>query len=140
MWSKTKKQLRSFLCDSLKDRVDFFCSNYRIHDGIGRTYITVDGEEVYNMCTLKRDYYRSPKEGCYSQVEFMEALSEYFRMPLQESIMLECTIFKVLFLLDRRVGKRTLTMLKDRLNDDDCIVQYFYMLRCDAEEINAFRR
>lgn len=65
MWSKTKKRLESYICNSLKDRVDFFCSNYRIHDGIGRTYITVDGNEVYNMCTLKRDYYREPKEGIY---------------------------------------------------------------------------
>lgn len=56
MWSKTKKQLNELLCNSLKDRVDVFCSNYRMHDGIGRTYITVDGNEVYNMCTLKRDF------------------------------------------------------------------------------------
>lgn len=65
MWSKTKKRLESYICNSLKDRVDFFCSNYRIHDEIGRTYITVEGNEFYNMCTLKRDYYREPKEGIY---------------------------------------------------------------------------
>ena len=58
MWSKTQKQLEGFLCNSLKNRVSFSCSNYRMHDGIGRTYITVDGKEVYNMCTLKRDYYQ----------------------------------------------------------------------------------
>ncbi len=69
MWSQTKKKLENFTCDSLKDRVKFFSSNYRMHDGIGRTYIAVDGAEVYNMCTLKRDYYRHPKPGCYSQVE-----------------------------------------------------------------------
>ena len=57
MWSKTKKLLEMNICDNLKNRVQFFCSNYRIHDGIGRTFITVDGIEVYNMCTLKRDYY-----------------------------------------------------------------------------------
>ncbi|TQI65404.1 DUF1829 domain-containing protein [Clostridium sp. KNHs216] len=82
MWSQTKKKLENFTCDSLKDRVKFFSSNYRMHDGIGRTYIAVDGVEVYNMCTLKRDYYRHPKPGCYSQVEFMEAVDVY----LNESI------------------------------------------------------
>lgn len=62
---QNKKRLESYICNSLKDRVDFFYSNYKIHDGIGRTYITVDENEVYNMCTLKRGYYREPKEGIY---------------------------------------------------------------------------
>lgn len=46
MWSKTKKHLESFICNSLRERIEFHCSNYRIHDGIGRTYITVDGEII----------------------------------------------------------------------------------------------
>lgn len=133
MWSKTKKQLESFLCNSLKDRVEFFCSNYRIHDGIGRTYITVDGNEVYNMCTLKRDYYSLPKECVYSQVEFLEAVNEYMNSPIEDLLKSDNTLIKILVLVDKRIGKRTLENLKDTVADDEEIVQYFYKLRCKAE-------
>ncbi len=135
MWSKTKKHLQSFLCTSLKDRVDYFCSNYRIHDGIGRTYITVDGNEVYNMCTLKRDYYRQPKEGVYSQVEFIEAVNEYLNSPKEALIKSDNTLIKILVILDRRVGKRTLENMHNTITTEEEIVQYFYKLRCDAEGI-----
>ena len=51
-WSKVKKNLEGFICDSLKIRVDFFVVNYRkADDGLGRAYITVDKKEVFNMCT-----------------------------------------------------------------------------------------
>lgn len=133
MWSKTKKQLESLMCPSLKDRVKFNCSNYRIHDGIGRTYITVDGKEVYNMCTLKRDYYRQHKDGCYSQVEFMEALNAYFKSPIDESIKSDNSLIKILVLLDRRIGKRTLEKMKDHIENEESILQYFYKLRWEAE-------
>ena len=51
-WSKAKKQLKSFICESLKDRIDFHIINYRkAHDQLGRAVITVDKKEVLNMCT-----------------------------------------------------------------------------------------
>ena len=136
MWSKTKKQLKSFLCSSLRERVDYFCSNYRIHDGIGRTYITVDGHEVYNMCTLKREYYRSqPKEGAYSQVEFLEAFQEYKNSPIEDLVKSNNTLIQILVILDRRVGKRTLENMKETMSNEEEIVQYFFNLRCNAEEL-----
>jgi hypothetical protein len=118
------------------DRVEFYCSNYRMHDGIGRSYITVDGNEVYNMCTLKRDFCRQPKEGVYSQVEFMKAVDQYLNSPIETSIKSDNTLIKVLVLLDRRVGKRTLLNMNNTMPNEEDIVQYFYKLRCDAEGIN----
>lgn len=135
MWSKTKKRLKSFLCNSLKDRVDFFCSNYRVHDGIGRAYITVDGNEVYNMCTIKRDYYRDLKEGLYSQVEFLEAINGYANTPMEDLLKSEKTLTKILVTLDRRMGKRTLETMKKTITNEEEIVQYLYKLRCDAEGV-----
>lgn len=105
-----------------------------MHDGIGRAYITVDGNEVYNMCTLKRDYYRQPKEGVYSQVEFLKATREYLNSPIEVSIKSNNTIIKILAILDKRTGKRTLENLKEIIIDDEDIVQFFYRLRCDAEK------
>ncbi|REJ26656.1 MAG: hypothetical protein C6P37_13170 [Caldibacillus debilis] len=55
-WSKLKKQLEDFLCPALKGRVEYWVTNYRkAHDRLGRAYITVDGKEVINMCTLKKE-------------------------------------------------------------------------------------
>jgi len=135
MWSKIRKQLNDLTCESLKNRVDFHASNYRIHDGIGRSYITVDGKEVYNMCTLKRDYYRVKKEGVYSQVEFVEAVLIYTNAPFDQMIESDNTMIRILVLLDRRLGKRRLAEMRADLTGTEDIVQYFYKLRCEAEGI-----
>lgn len=134
VWSKTKKQLESFLCSSLKDRVGFHCSNYRMHDGIGRAYITVDGKEVFNMCTLKRDYYNQPKEGLYSQVEFFEAVHEYLNSPIEVSLESKGVIARILVLLDRCIGKRSLENMKNKILSEDEVMQYFYRLRCETRD------
>lgn len=53
-WTKLKKQLEDFLCDSLKGRVAYHVTNYRkAHDQMGRAFITVDKIEVFNMCSIK---------------------------------------------------------------------------------------
>jgi len=135
MWSKTKKHLESFICNSLRERVEIHCSNYRIHDGIGRTYITVDGKEVYNMCTLKRDYYRTPVEGTYSQVEFVETVHRYFNTSIEDCMNTHNPLVKILIILDRRIGKRTLLNMKESIENEEEIVQFFYKLRCEAEGI-----
>jgi len=60
-WSKAKKQLKSFICESLKDRIDFHIINYRkAHDQLGRAVITVDKKEILSMCTItaEREIYR----------------------------------------------------------------------------------
>jgi len=54
-WSKLKKQLEDYISPCLKGRVEFWITNYRkAHDQMGRAYITVDGKEVVNMCTIKK--------------------------------------------------------------------------------------
>jgi len=133
MWSKIRKQLNDLTCDALKNRVDFHASNYRMHEGIGRTYITVDGKEVYNMCSLRRDYYGDKKEGVYAQEEFGEAIQSFTNSPFDEMIHSDNTLIKILVLLDRRLGKRRLADLKTVVEKSEDIVKFFYKLRCDSE-------
>ncbi|MBU3110182.1 SF0329 family protein [Clostridium lacusfryxellense] len=67
-WSKVKKNLESFICDSLKNRVDFFVVNYKkALDGLGRAYITVDKREVLNMCTYTAE---SRQNTIYDKLRF----------------------------------------------------------------------
>ena len=106
-----------------------------MHDGSGMTYITIAGKEVYNMCTLKRDYYRTPVEGTYSQVDYREILRKYFNTSIEESLNIENTLVKILVVLDRRIGKRTLISMKESIENEEDIVKYFYKLRCEAEGV-----
>ncbi|GGI11757.1 hypothetical protein GCM10007380_09440 [Gottfriedia solisilvae] len=55
-WSKVKKKLEGFICDSLKNRVQFTVTNYRkAHYRLGRAFITFDKKEVLNMCIITSD-------------------------------------------------------------------------------------
>lgn len=52
-WSKLRKRLENLICESLRERVKFTVTNYRkAHDQLGRAFISVVKNEVFNMCTL----------------------------------------------------------------------------------------
>ncbi len=49
-WSKLKRNVESFLADSVKGRVGLHSTCYRtMHDHDGRAWITLDGHEIINM-------------------------------------------------------------------------------------------
>ncbi|WP_338749344.1 hypothetical protein [Bacillus sp. FJAT-52991] len=166
-WSKVKKKLESYLCDSLKNRVQFTVTNYRkAHDQMGRAFITVDKKEVLNMCTITSemaviekeqqiwndqnieydiDHVRQNRdiskqahemikaEGIFAQYDFFDAVEEYFHLPIDKALKSNNMIIKILSLIDRRVGKRTLQGMKESIQNEKEIVQYFYHLRCEAD-------
>lgn len=52
-WSKTKKQLESFLCNKLQGRVQVHAAVYRkFHDSPGRVWITFDKEEIVSAADV----------------------------------------------------------------------------------------
>lgn len=169
-WSKARKHLKSFICSSLKDRIDFHIINYRkAHDQLGRAVITVDKKEVINMCTItseilknkieweirenqeiEYDVYNHKQnydigeqahtltktEGVFAQYDFFDALKDYFHSPIDKSLDSPDIVIKILSIIDRRVGKRTLQKLSATIKDECDIVIYFYKLRCDAEGLS----
>ena len=166
-WSKAKKQLKGFTCESLNDRVDFHIINYRkAHDQLGRAVITVDKKEVLNMCTITSDIALNRKEwdirqnqnieydiynrnqnydigeqahllikaeGVFAQYDFFDSLEEYFRSPIDKSLTSTDMVIKILSLLDRRIGKRTLQKLNETIESENEMFNYFFELRCDSE-------
>ncbi|MGE7185872.1 SF0329 family protein [Peribacillus sp. NPDC006672] len=168
-WSKVKKKLDSFICDSLKNRVQFTVTNYRkAHDQLGRAFITVDKKEILNMCTITSDIemYRKENEirnaqsieydvynghqnyqigiqahemikaeGFFAQYDFFDAVEEYFNLPIEKALKSDDMVIKILSLVDRRVGKRTLEGMKESIQNEKEIIQYFYNLRCEADRI-----
>ncbi|MFS0864337.1 nonribosomal peptide synthetase [Fredinandcohnia sp. 179-A 10B2 NHS] len=52
-WSKTKKQLESFLCNKLQGRIHVHAAVYRkFHDSPGRVWITFDKEEIVSAADV----------------------------------------------------------------------------------------
>lgn len=66
-WSKLKKQLEERVCESLRRRIAFHMTNYRSnigHEPETRLWITVDGEELYQVSKLEwlTNWYRLATE------------------------------------------------------------------------------
>ncbi|SKA79261.1 hypothetical protein SAMN05443428_10325 [Caloramator quimbayensis] len=189
-WSKLKKQLEDFICPCLRSRVEFWVTNYRkAHDQMGRAYITVDRNEVINMCTIKKEiavfnaekelkdnnedifeqnYFKQnriyellrregfsenilpeiainrsindmahkkvERQDIFAQYDFFESAERFLNSPIEESLESDNAIINVLAIIDRRVGKRTLSKIKNSIKNKSKLVRYFYQLRCEAEE------
>lgn len=160
-WSALKSKVETFFAPSIKGRVELRSTSYReAHDQTGRGYITVDGEEVWNMCTLSfwgaeysrindiaKDRQISPAaaqaitdvrleaEGTLPQWGFYRALESYCNASIEESLESTNPLTKSLAILDARVGKRRLQKLD--VSAEHPMVQYFFSLRCQVEGIRV---
>jgi hypothetical protein len=158
-WSSLKSKVEAFFASSLNGRVELRATRYReAHDQTGRGYITVDGKEVWNMCTLSfwgAEYPRIhtikqeqqisaaaahvivdvqlEEEGVLSQWGFYRALEDYCNSSIESSLGSANPLVKSLALLDARVGKRQLKKLD--VSTQHPMVQFFFKLRCEAEGI-----
>ncbi|WP_310602372.1 SF0329 family protein [Anaerosporobacter sp.] len=64
-WSKTKQQLESFICDGLKERMEYRSTAYKYApDKSGKCYIAVDKKEVFSMSDAKAivTWYKTEQE------------------------------------------------------------------------------
>ncbi|WP_079504648.1 SF0329 family protein [Mesobacillus jeotgali] len=78
------------------------------------------------------------QEGVYAQYDFYDAVEEFVNMPIDQALKSDDMVVKILALIDRRAGKRTLMKLREPIQNEMDIIQYFYNLRCEAEQINPF--
>lgn len=76
------------------------------------------------------------KEGIYAQYDFYDSVEEFLNLPIDQALKSEDMVVKILALIDRRAGKRTLIKLRESIKNELEIIQYFYSLRCEAEQIN----
>lgn len=94
------------------------------------------------MCYTKENYsvhfnnYRLVEEDdVFSQDNFFIALDQFLNSPIEENLKSENTIIKILCLIDRRVGKRTLQEMQKSILEEHEIIRYFYRIRCQVEGI-----
>ncbi|WP_053957257.1 SF0329 family protein [Inediibacterium massiliense] len=70
---------------------------------------------------------------------FIIALNFYLHHSIKESINSTNPLVRLFAILDRRIGKRTLYKLKDKVSDQPEWLKQFYKLRLDVENIRFER-
>ena len=138
-WSGLKQWLSECLCEELRDRITFFLTRYhKVHDSYGRAAILLDGMEL--VCFSWIEMYRKEwavneawrqdrsqsNSGLYDTMkpqwdvnctycdhDFLNSVLEFRNLSIQEALNSENNIVRILAILDKRVGKRTLQKIKE---------------------------
>lgn len=147
-WKGMKKYLeKDMLCPKLRGRISYHCEVYpKFSKGSCCFIVLLDGEKVKTF-----GYYPSGSRLGWSQDfpekfpmadrdeytdwEFSDALEAYRRQPIADSLASENPIQRMLAIVDRRVGKRTLQKLAESVQDQPEWLRIFYLARMEAESV-----
>jgi hypothetical protein len=162
-WSQLKKQIRSLICDELRDRVDFHKAVYRkSYDSLyDRAWITIDGEQVIEFShgewskvwreAKSRVEVTEPnahwerqsklvaaaiKDSGVGSTDFLShSLHSYLEMDISDCLKSANPLIRAFALIDRRTGSRSLARFKPS-PDDLPLVKEFYELRVSKSRKN----
>ena len=138
-WSSLHKRLDETLCDELKGRITYFYTAFReAHDAPHCAAIRLDGKEMIRFKWIHmyeqeedvsalirqgvslphKDMDRKMKpvwdeNGTYSGSDFYRSASQFLNLSIAEALQSEDYIVKILAILDKRVGKRTLEKIRE---------------------------
>ena len=71
--------------------------------------------------------------GIFDQRCFYNAFAEFDQQSIEMSLKSENLIVRIFAVLDRRVGKRRLTLMKETIAEEPDTFQEFYAIRLKAE-------
>lgn len=74
-------------------------------------------------------------EGIFDVWQFTDAVEKFLNSNIEENLYSDNPLIRLLAIVDRRVGKRTLSKIKDSISQQPVWLQYFYELRIEAERI-----
>ena len=147
-WAGLNKWLNESLCDDMKGRITYFLTRYhKVHDAYGRAAILLDGREL--VCFSWIEQYRQEADGyseemkpkwdancTYCEWDFLKAVLEFRNLSIQDALASEDHIIKILAILDKRVGKRTLQKVKEaeEYKQYPDWARQFYELRLETAE------
>ncbi len=160
-WSKMRKKLEEdYLCPVLRGRIQYFATAYsKCPDQEGRAAIRLDGQEIaksnffafertlfQKIDEIERDFPDLPRqekwvledkmvkdEGNFDQRVLYQAFYEFDNQSIEESLNSGNALVRIFAILDRRVGKRRLLALAERMEQELDFVKPFYALRMEAE-------
>ena len=95
--------------------------------------LEITGDYLHLFYSYDIAHKKVEEQDIFLQYDFLEAVERFLNSPIEESLKSDNSIVKALALIDRRVGKRTLNMLKESIKDESEFVRYFYRLRYEAE-------
>lgn len=160
-WGGLQKQLNECLCEALKNRVTYFLTRYHdVHDAYGRASIRLDGTELICFSWVEMYHQESAvshalkkdpqlnfedaidqlkpewdKNCTYYEMDFLDAVLKFRNMSIQTALASDNYIIKILAILDKRVGKRTLAQISDTKEYEayPAWVRQFYLIRFSAD-------
>lgn len=157
-WSGIRKKLETeYLAPSLRGHIQYYATSYsRSPDHEGRAAIRYDGKEIIKGCyynnwikadLLPKDekYEKRMKEefafmddtalrlGIFDQRCFYNAFAEFDQQSIEMSLKSENLIVRIFAVLDRRVGKRRLALMKETIAEEPDTFREFYAIRMKAE-------
>lgn len=152
-WSALNRQLTDRLCPALRGRITYFLTRYHtVHNAYGRAAIRLDGREIVHFAwpaiyrqenDLRRLWketgqwsYDDPtlretwnQEAVYCETDFLRAAAAFLDLPIEAALGSDDPIIRILAILDRRVGRRTLQKIRQQAPDLPPWVRQFYDLR-----------
>lgn len=164
-WNGMRKYLEvEMLAKSLHKRVRYNCTSYVGMDGCHIFEIYIDNRlikqfswETVNSYFIKKGYKKISSPASiveywdefwtiidavpiqsrteYTDNEFCEALTNYRNQTIKCSLNSENPLEKMFAILDRRVGKKTLSNIKESFESQPDWLKLIYNLRLDAENI-----
>ena len=164
-WSDLNSWLNECLCEALKGRITYFLTRYhKVHNAYGRAAILLDGKEL--VCFSWIEQYRQEQavsakfaedssqdwfalsdekkpawdEACtYCEWDFLKAVLAFRNLSIQDALHSEDYIIKILAILDKRTGKRTLQKIAQAADYKQypIWVRQFYELRLGIQENNG---
>ena len=162
-WSGMRGKLENeYLAESLRGHIQYYATSYsKCPDHEGRAAVRYDGEEILKsnyfemICAwfdAKRRVSRENpdisyaeawvkssldiiKDGYFDQRDFYAAFAEFDNQSIEDSLNSENALVRMFAVLDRRVGKRRLVKLAERIDSESEWLRTFYIIRLRAEGI-----
>lgn len=157
-WSGIRKKLETeYLAQSLRGHIQYYATSYsRSPDHEGRAAIRYDGKEILKGCYWNNWVKASlfPKDekydkrmsaemaymddtalklGVFDQRCFYKAFAEFDNQSIETSLKSDDLIVRIFAVLDRRIGKRRLELMKETIVNEPASFQEFYAIRAKAE-------
>lgn len=159
-WSNIRKKLETeYLAKNLQGHIQYYATSYsRSPDHEGRAVIRYDGQEIMKGCywnnwlkaslfpkdekyenRISRDMAyiddTALKLGVFDQRCFYAAFAEFDNQSIEASLKSDDLIVRIFAILDRRIGKRRLELMKESITSEPETFQTFYAIRTKAEGI-----
>ena len=161
-WSGMRNKLeKEYLAGALRGHIRYYATSYsKSPDHEGRAAILLDGKEIIAGCyynnwlkaaLFPRDarYEQRMKEemafmddtavrlGVFDQRSFYQAFSMFDNQSIEESLVSENMLVRIFAILDRRVGKRRLEKIRQRIDGEEKTFREFFAIRAAAEGMTA---